>query len=90
MVYGAVKAAVNNFTIGLSRELSNINVRVNAVIPTPTKTDLFDEVFTPEEEQALTDKGKLGTPEEAAKLVLEIIEDTSKNGQLVFDERVNL
>lgn len=88
VVYGAVKAAVNNFTVGLSKELFNTKIRVNAVIPAPTKTDLFDEVFTPEEEKNLIDKGNLGTPEEVAHIVLGIIEDNTVNGRLVFDKRL--
>jgi 3-oxoacyl-[acyl-carrier protein] reductase len=88
IVYGAVKAAVNIFTLGLAKELKDSGIRVNAVIPTPTKTDLFDEVFTPGDEEILKAKGKLGTPEEAAELVLRLINDTSLNGQLLFDERV--
>jgi 3-oxoacyl-[acyl-carrier protein] reductase len=90
IVYGTVKAALNFFTIGLATELSDTNIRVNAVIPTPTKTDLFDEVFTPDDEQALKAKGKLGTPQEVAELVLNVIEDKTKNGELIFDKRVNL
>lgn len=90
IVYGTVKAAINFFTIGLAKELNDTNIRVNAVIPTPTKTDLFDEVFTPDDELALKAKGKLGTPEEVAELVLNVIEDKTKNGELIFDKRVNL
>lgn len=90
VVYGTVKAALNFFTIGLAKELDSTNIRVNAVIPTPTKTDLFDNVFTPEEEQTLKATGKLGTTEEVAALVLRVIEDKTKNGELLFDKRVNV
>ena len=90
IVYGTVKAALNFFTIGLAKELSDTNIRVNAVIPIPTKTDLFDEVFTPEDEQTLKVKGKLGTPDEVAELVWGVINDKTKNGELVFDQRVSL
>lgn len=90
IVYGTVKAALNFFTIGLAKELSDTNIRVNAIIPTPTKTDLFDEVFTPEDEQSLKAKGKLGTPDEVAALVLNVIEGKTKNGELIPDKRVNL
>lgn len=90
IVYGTVKAALNFFTIGLAKELNGTNIRVNAIIPTPTKTDLFDEVFTSDDEQALKAKGKLGTTDEVAALVLNVIEDKTMNGELVFDERVNL
>lgn len=88
VVYGTVKAALNFFTIGLAKELSDTNIRVNAVIPPPTKTDLFDEVFTPEDEQELKENGKLGTPSEVAQLIWETIEDRKINGELVFDSRI--
>lgn len=90
IVYGAVKAAVNVFTVGLAKEVKNEGIRVNAVIPTPTKTDLFDEVFTGDEELALKAKGKLGTPDEVADLVVGLIKDKHANGQILFDKRVNL
>lgn len=90
VVYGAVKAAVTNFTVGLSKELVKTGIRVNAVIPTPTKTDLFDEVFTSEEEKALIKKGKLGKPEDVANLVNQLIQDKTVNGKILMDTRVNL
>lgn len=90
VVYGAVKAGVTNFTVGLSKELTNTGIRVNAVIPIPTKTDLFDEVFTPKEEEILKKKGKLGKPEEVADLVLELIKDKTANGKILVDKRVSL
>jgi 3-oxoacyl-[acyl-carrier protein] reductase len=89
VVYGVTKAGVINFTSGLSKELLPYNIRVNAVIPTPTKTDLFDEVFTPEEEKELRKKGKLGMPEDTAKLIVELITDKSANGKILFDKRVS-
>lgn len=90
VVYGAVKAGVTNFTVGLSRELADTGIRVNAVIPAPTKTDLFDEVFTPKEEEALKRKGKLGKPEEVADLVLRLIKDKTATGKILADKRVSL
>lgn len=90
VVYGAVKAGVTNFTVGLSKELINTGIRVNAIIPTPTKTDLFNEVFTPEEEEILKKKGKLGKPEEVADLVLKLIMDKTANGKILVDKRVSL
>ena len=90
VVYGVTKAGVINFTSGLSKELQPFKIRVNAIIPTPTKTDLFDEVFTPEEEKMLRAKGKLGAPEEAAKLIIDLILDKTANGKILFDKRVYL
>ncbi|OGK09304.1 hypothetical protein A2767_03660 [Candidatus Roizmanbacteria bacterium RIFCSPHIGHO2_01_FULL_35_10] len=90
VIYGMVKAGVTNFTVGLSKELVLTGIRVNAVIPTPTKTDLFNEVFTPEEEKGLIKKGKLGKPEDVANLVIELINDKSANGKILIDKRVYL
>lgn len=90
VVYGVTKAGVINFTSGLSKELLPYKIRVNAIIPVPTKTDLFDEVFTREEKKVLRAKGKLGKPEEAAKLIVELILDKSANGKILFDKRVYL
>lgn len=46
-IYGATKAAVENLTRTLARELAQFNITVNAVGPTPVKTDLTRSV--PEE-----------------------------------------
>ncbi len=90
VVYSSLKAALNNFTVGLAIELKNFNIRVNCIIPAPTKTDLFDQVFTAEDEALLKTKGKLGSTAEVADLVLGLIRNTSLNGQILFDERLAL
>ncbi len=90
VVYGITKAAINYFTVALSKELENTGIRVNAVIPTPTKTDSFDKVFTKEDEEFLKNKGKLGKPEEAADLVIKLIDDKKANGKILTDKRVYL
>jgi 3-oxoacyl-[acyl-carrier protein] reductase len=90
IVYGITKSALNYFTVALSKELKETNIRVNAVIPTPTKTDLFDEVFTKEDEDFLKNKDKLGKPEDVADLVTELIQDKKSNGKILVDKRVNL
>jgi len=46
-IYAATKAAVENLTRTLARELAQFNITVNAVGPTPIKTDLTRSV--PEE-----------------------------------------
>ena len=89
-VYSALKAAVNNFSMALSRELRDEGIRVNVVIPVPTETDLFRQVFTPEDREALNAKGKLGQPEDVADLVAELASDATANGKTLFDKRVNL
>jgi 3-oxoacyl-[acyl-carrier protein] reductase len=86
--YSVTKAAVTAFTIGLSKELVADTIRVNAVVPPPTKTDLFDQVFTKEDEDELLREHKLAKPEEVAELIFHAIEDTSLNGEIIFDSRV--
>jgi len=88
VIYGTVKAAINNFTIGLARELEPLGIRVNAVIPALTKTDLFDRLFTAEQEAELLRSGRLGTPAEAAGLIIRLLNDPSANGIIVADDRV--
>lgn len=54
-IYAASKAAVVNLTQILARELASFNITVNAVGPTPVKTDLIKSV--PEEKMnALLDR----------------------------------
>ena len=86
--YGVAKAGLNAFTVGLARELQAEGIRVNAVVPAPTKTDLFDEVFSPEEEKELRAVGKVGAPEEVAELVLQFVGDTSTTGKVLLDKRL--
>ena len=43
-LYAATKAAVENFTRTLARELAQFNITVNAIGPTPVKTDLTRSV----------------------------------------------
>jgi NAD(P)-dependent dehydrogenase (short-subunit alcohol dehydrogenase family) len=88
--YSVSKAGVINFTAGLSRELKNMNIRVNAIIPTPTKTDLFSHIFSHDDEIILSKKGKLGKPEDVAELVTQILSDKNMNGQIVIDKRIYL
>jgi len=90
IVYGTTKAAINYFTVALAKELEETKIRVNAIIPTPTKTDLFDEVFTKKDEDFLKNKGKLGQPFEVAEMVTKLIYNKKANGKILIDKRVNL
>lgn len=90
IAYGTTKAAINYFTVALAKELEKTKIRVNAVIPTPTKTDLFDEVFTKEDEDYLKNKGKLGQPSDVANMVSKLIQDKLANGKILIDKRINL
>ena len=43
-IYGATKAAVENYSKTLSMELSTYNIRVNCIAPGPIRTDLLKGV----------------------------------------------
>lgn len=87
--YSASYAGVNALTEGLAKELDG-SVRVNLVIPTLTNTDRIKNSFPEEELSAAKESGKLGTPEEAATLVLKVINGNANQGQIITDERVSI
>ncbi len=66
-VYSASKAAVNMFTEALARELSRYNIKVYAVCPGGTDTDLHRKLFPEHRPEWLL------KPEEVAKLVLRLV-----------------
>ena len=70
-VYGASKAAVITLTKAAARELGPMGIRVNAVAPGMTDTDMLesmtDEVSA--EVELGTDLGRRGKPEEIAEAV---------------------
>jgi len=88
--YGSAKAVVNNLTAMLSKDLKPKGIRVNAVIPAHTETDLLSGVYSDDERQVMKDKGTLGVPEDVAGLVMKVVNDPKMNGELVFDDRVFL
>ena len=75
--YAASKAAINNFTLSLSREVALEGIRVNAVSPGIIETDQHD--FS--NESVLNNKkkeipvGRLGTPQEVANAILWLLSD---------------
>ena len=75
--YAASKAAINNFTLGLSREVALEGIRVNAVSPGVIETDQHD--FSDELALKKIKKeipiGRLGTPQEVAYAILWLLSD---------------
>ena len=43
VAYGATKGAVDTMTIGLAREVAKAGIRINAVRPGLTRTDMIDQ-----------------------------------------------
>jgi NAD(P)-dependent dehydrogenase (short-subunit alcohol dehydrogenase family) len=82
--YGAAKAALNAYSLGLAQELATGKIRVNVVTPGPVITPGADEirkVFTdaigmPEGAMgAVVPLGRLGQPHEVAEVVALLVSD---------------
>ncbi len=74
VIYAASKGAVNSLTIGLSQEVAGEGIRVNAVAPGLTETDM-----PPADKLAAGAKsipmGRIGQPEEIAAAILWLLSD---------------
>lgn len=70
--YGASKAAVNYLTMHLAHEMAPHGIRVNAVCPGPVETDMSQQWTDAYRAQVTSGVplGRLGTPEEIARVVL--------------------
>lgn len=79
-IYGASKAAVVTLTKSMARELGPLGIRVNAVAPGITSTDMVTESMTEEVIQQVTEAtllGRIGRPEEIAESVSFLLSDAS-------------
>ena len=74
VAYGASKGAIDSFTIGLAREVAPLNIRVNAVRPGMTRTDILAPMGGAAGLEEFIKRasmlGRLGEPAEVASLVL--------------------
>jgi NAD(P)-dependent dehydrogenase (short-subunit alcohol dehydrogenase family) len=76
--YAASKGAIDSFTIGLSRELAAEGVRVNAVAPGLTDTDLHAAGGQPDRAERLRSAipmGRPGNTAEIADAILYVLSD---------------
>lgn len=72
--YSASKGGVNALTMALAKELAPSGIQVNAIACGAIDTDM-NRFLEPEERDALLEEipaGRMGTPEEAAQLVLQL------------------
>ena len=86
--YSATKAAVECMVRSMAKELAARRVRVNAVAPGPTDTDLFRAGKTDEAKQrsaAMSPLNRVGQPAEIAAVVCFLASDKSSwmDGQIV-------
>jgi NAD(P)-dependent dehydrogenase (short-subunit alcohol dehydrogenase family) len=80
--YAASKGAVESFTKGLANEVGGEGIRVNAVAPGMTETDmtrseLSDDPFR-DRITAMTPLGRIGVPDEIAEAVAWLISPASR------------
>lgn len=86
VAYSASKGGIVAMTLPAARELAPHGIRVNAIAPGVFMTPLVEGL--PEEAQRslavnIPNPGRLGKPEEFAKLVFQIIENDYINGEVI-------
>ena len=89
VAYGGGKGAVNSMVLPMARDLMDLGIRVNAILPgtfaTPPmlKVKEYNEAVFEGLGKAVPFPKRLGKPEEFASLVMEIARNTYFNGQLI-------
>lgn len=89
VAYGGGKGAVNSMVLPMARDLMDLGIRVNAILPGTFATPPMLRVkeHAPEVYEGLGKAvpfpKRLGNPEEFASLVLELARNTYINGQLI-------
>ena len=88
LAYAASKAAIISATKVLSRELGQYNIRVNAIAPGLTDTDMMTSSTDPDvlvETLKQVGLGRVASPEEIAKVILFLASDLSSyvTGQVI-------
>ncbi|MBP1852245.1 SDR family oxidoreductase [Rhizobium halophytocola] len=76
--YAASKAAIDTFTLGLAREVAQEGIRVNAVRPGITDTDIHASGGLPDRAHELASAipmGRPGTPDEIADCILYLLSE---------------
>ena len=83
--YSTAKAGINGMTKALAKELGPSNIRVNAIAPgiidTEMNNDISEDVMEIIKDE--TPLCRIGKPEDIAKCVKWLIEDTFTTGQII-------
>lgn len=84
--YSASKGGIVGMTLPIARDLSNVGIRVNTIVPGLINTPLFNGL-TPEFVESLSQSvlypKRLGRPEEIAQLATAIIDNDYINGECI-------
>lgn len=85
VAYSVSKAGIDGLTKSLAKELGPSNIRVNSIAPGITLTEMNKRLNADEIEEINSQipMGRFGTPEEIAKCVNWLIEDTYTTGQII-------
>lgn len=83
-IYAASKAAVEQFTRTLAKELGDRGVTVNAVAPGATETDMMPDMAR-EMAPKMTPLGRLGQPKDIADVVAFVVSEEARwiTGQII-------
>jgi 3-oxoacyl-[acyl-carrier protein] reductase len=85
-LYAASKGAVESLTRIMAQELGPKNIRVNAVAPGPTETDLLpDDPYLRDYILSRTPLGRIGAPADIARMVVFLASDSGAwiTGQII-------
>ncbi len=85
VLYSASKAGINGLTKALAKELGPSNIRVNAIAPGIINTSM-NQKFTKQELKQIQEEiplEKIGDPQDIAKCVKWLIEDSYTTGQII-------
>jgi NAD(P)-dependent dehydrogenase (short-subunit alcohol dehydrogenase family) len=89
VAYGGGKGAVNSMVLPMARDLMDLGIRVNAILPgtfaTPPmlKVKEYNEAIFDGLNKAVPFPKRFGKPEEFGSLVMELVRNSYFNGQLI-------
>lgn len=85
VLYSISKAGMDGLTKGLAKELAPCNIRVNSIAPGAINTDMNSNLSTEELEKLEKEipLERIGIPQDIAKCVKWLVEDTYTTGQII-------
>ena len=83
VAYVATKSAINGITKSLAGELAPYNIRVNAVAPGLTETDLVKNIPNLDERVKEVPLGRIGKPEDMAKTMVFLAKNDFITGEII-------